>query len=107
LTDGPGHQPPVPGTSQRLRQGLGVHQHTTGPGTRDTQLLGLAAILQATGDQVMELNADGHQQCHCEGVLRPLHDSGGRGPVVRGSVGKVNRGQYRWTNVRVHHSQDV
>jgi len=56
--DGLGDQPSVPGTCQRLRQGLSVHQHTTSSGTRDTQLLGLAAILQTAGDQDMELDAD-------------------------------------------------
>jgi len=106
-TDGAGHQPPVPGASQRLWQGLGVHQHTTGPGTRDTQLFGVEAILQATGDQDVELDADGHQQRHREGVLRSVHHTRGRGSVVGGRVGTVHRRQHRGTDVRVHHCQDV
>jgi len=56
--DGLGHQPPVPRTGQRLWQGLSVYQHTTSSRTRDTQLLGLAAILQTASDQDMELDAD-------------------------------------------------
>lgn len=81
-----GDQPFVPRTSQRLRQRFGVHQHTTGQGTRNTRLSGVATVLQIAVDQDVEFHVDRHQQRHGQGVLRSLHFARGRGFVVRGRV---------------------
>lgn len=102
-----GDQPPVPRAGQRLWPRLGVHQHPAGPGTRRAWLPGLAAVLQVASDQDVDVDAYRHQQRHGQGVLRPLHVTGRRGPMVGGCVGTGERRQCRGPDVRVHHRQNV
>lgn len=102
-----GDQPPVPRAGQRLRPGPGVHQHPAGSGTRSAWLPSLAAVLQVTSDQDVDVDADRHQQRHGQGVLRPLHVAGRRGPMVGGRVRTGERRQRRGPDVRVHHRQNV